>query len=155
MDENYLTNAIEIAIEKSKDGKHGPFGAVICQNKEIVSEGWSQVIELQDPTAHAEIMAIRKACKRLTTITLDSCILYSSCQPCPMCLSAIYWARIPKVYFAATTNDAAKIGFIDKTIFNEICNASSQKLVEIIHFPIQYAIKPFDLWLKNPHRIMY
>jgi guanine deaminase len=153
--QKYLNRAIELAIEKSQNGTNGPFGAVICSGDEIVSEGWNQVVDSNDPTAHAEIVAIREACKKLKKVKLDDCVLYTSCEPCPMCLSAIYWAGISNIYYAATKYDAEKAGFLDKKIYDELCNASDDRLVKLVCIPIESAKKPFDLWQANNNRIMY
>lgn len=117
--EKFMRLAIELS-QKSIENGGGPFGAVIVKNGEIVASGSNSVTKHNDPTAHAEISAIRNACEKLNTFVLDDCEIYSSCEPCPMCLSAIYWARIKKVYFANTRDDAEDIGFSDSFIYNEL-----------------------------------
>src|ERR1044071_8610093 len=116
MKQKLMRQAIRITIKKRRVGYGGPFGAVVVRKGKIVGRGWNQVTSTNDPTAHAEIVAIRDACKRLKTFQLRDCELYASCEPCPMCLSAIYWARFKRVYYANTRKDTAKIGFDDDFI---------------------------------------
>ncbi|NJD18925.1 MAG: nucleoside deaminase [Gemmatimonadetes bacterium] len=115
-----LREAIRLAGLHSASGRNGPFGAVVARGGEVVGQGWNRVVELGDPTAHAEILALRDAAARLGTHVLDECVLYSSCEPCPMCLAAAYWARIPRVVFAASKEDAARAGFDDAEIYGEL-----------------------------------
>src|SRR2546426_10570683 len=116
----FMRQAIRLSIEMMRRGEGGPFGAVVVKGSHIVGRGCNQVTSANDPTAHAEIVAIREACKRLKTFQLDQCDLYTSCEPCPMCLSAIYWARIRSVFYANTRRDAAKIAFDDDFIYREV-----------------------------------
>ena len=116
----FLKRAIQLAEEGMDKGQGGPFGAVIVKDGEIIAEANNKVTASNDPTAHAEVVAIRKACEKLQDFQLENCILYTSCEPCPMCLGAIYWARPKKVYYALTREDAAKIGFDDQFIYDEI-----------------------------------
>src|SRR5262245_19391738 len=111
MKETFMREAIDISLEMMRQGKGGPFGAIVVRAGTVVGRGWNQVTSTNDPTAHAEIMAIRDACRHLNTFRLDYCELFSSCEPCPMCLGAIYWARLPKIYFGAVRSDAAQAGF--------------------------------------------
>jgi tRNA(Arg) A34 adenosine deaminase TadA len=120
MNESFILEAIRLSLDKMREGKGGPFGAVVVKDGQILSRGWNEVTSANDPTAHAEIMAIREACRKLGTFRLDDCELYASCEPCPMCLSAIYWARIGRLYFAATRQDAAAAGFDDELLYREI-----------------------------------
>src|ERR1700761_2068275 len=120
MKEKWMRAAIRLSRTKMKAGFGGPFGAVVVRKGKVVGRGWNQVTSTNDPTAHAEVVAIRDACKRLKTFQLDDCDLYTSCEPCPMCLSAIYWARIPAVYYGNTRQDAAAIGFDDDFIYQQI-----------------------------------
>ncbi len=115
-----LREAIRLAGLHSASGRNGPFGAVVARAGAVVGEGWNRVVELGDPTAHAEMLALRDAAARLGTHVLDQCVLYSSCEPCPMCLAAAYWARIPRVVFAASKEDAARAGFDDADIYGEL-----------------------------------
>ena len=115
-EKNFMREAIRISIQMMRRGKGGPFGAVVVGRARSLGEGWNQVTSANDPTAHAEMVAIRDACRRLKTFQLDDCEFYTSCEPCPMCLSAMYWARLEKVYYANTRKDAAKIDFDDDFI---------------------------------------
>ncbi len=118
--ENFMREAIKLADEGMASGRGGPFGCVVVRRGEIVGRGHNRVTSTNDPTAHAEVVAIRDACANLETFQLTDCELYTSCEPCPMCLSAIYWARIPQIYFANTRQDAADIGFDDDFIYRQI-----------------------------------
>src|SRR5947209_14391762 len=117
---NFMREAIRLSIQKMHAGHGGPFGAVVVKGRKIVGRGWNRVTSSNDPTAHAEIVAIRDACKRLKTFLLDACDLYTSCEPCPMCLSALYWARVRRVYYSNTRKDAARIAFDDDFIYREV-----------------------------------
>jgi tRNA(Arg) A34 adenosine deaminase TadA len=129
MDRRHLERAIELAGEGMVKGLGGPFGAVVVQGERIVAEGQNQVTSAFDPTAHAEVVAIRRACQALGSFSLAGCEIYSSCEPCPMCLAAIYWARLDGLYFAASRNDAAAIGFDDEFLYLELGkNAAARKL---------------------------
>jgi tRNA(Arg) A34 adenosine deaminase TadA len=123
MNEAFMREAIALSIEKMEAGEGGPFGAVIVKDGKAIGRGWNRVTSANDPTAHAEIMAIREACKTLGTFDLSGCEIYSSCEPCPMCLAAIYWARLEKLRFAATRADAADAGFDDELIYSEVCRS--------------------------------
>ena len=130
MDRRYLERAIELAGEGMIKGLGGPFGAVVVKGNQIVAEGQNQVTSAFDPTAHAEVVAIRRACQALGGFSLAGCQIYSSCEPCPMCLAAIYWARLDRLYFAASRNDAAAIGFDDEFLYLELGkNAAERKLL--------------------------
>src|SRR3990167_1516342 len=122
----FMSHAIRLSITKMVEGKGGPFGAVVVKNGKIIAEGFNKVTSTNDPSAHAEVVAIRNACKKLKSFQLTGCEIYTSCEPCPMCLGAIYWARPDRVYFANTREDAANIGFDDQFIYEEI-NRSIQK----------------------------
>ena len=154
-DNEYLAEAIEIARKFSVRGNNGPFGAVIVLDGNIIGKGWNQVVELNDPTAHAEVMAIREACKNSGTYNLTNAILYSSCEPCPMCMSAIYWARIKKVFFAASRLDASNIGFDDSFIYDELSKAIHKREIPLVQELQHKAIEVFDEWSNNPKKIMY
>jgi guanine deaminase len=142
----FLQRAVDLSIKGSTEGKGYPFGAVVVRNGKIVGEGHNQVIAGNDPTAHAEIVAIRNASQNLGTYELADCELYTSCEPCPMCLGAIYWAKIPKVYFANTRHDAADIGFDDALIYEEIPKPLEERKVEMVHLSKEEAMKAFELW---------
>ena len=153
--ETFLREAIRLSKEKMEAGEGGPFGAVIVKDGEIVGRGWNCVTSANDPTAHAEVMAIREACSRLETFSLAGCEIYASCEPCPMCLSAIYWARLDALYFAASRQDAADAGFDDALLYEEV--ALDWKLRELnaeqhLHAEAQQV---FSLWENKPDRIGY
>ncbi|MEA5402032.1 nucleoside deaminase [Arcicella sp. DC2W] len=151
----FMKRAIELSIQGSSEGKGGPFGAVIVRNGEIVGEGFNQVTSSNDPTAHAEVVAIREACKHLDTFQLSDCELYTSCEPCPMCLGAIYWARPSKVYYANTRDDAAEAGFDDAFIYNEIPLPLSERKIEMIPLGREEAKKAFELWNEKNDKLDY
>ena len=148
----FIKKVIDISIKNVKNGG-GPFGALIVKNNKIVSYGINDVTLKNDPTAHAEINAIRKAAKKLKTFDLKDCVIYSSCEPCPMCFSAIYWANIKKVYYVATRKEAAKYGFRDEKIYKELKN----KIVSIKMEKIENENKevPFKLWNNQKNKIKY
>ena len=141
--EQFLQQAIDLAVENVKVGQGGPFGAVIVKNNTVIATGVNQVTPLLDPTAHAEIQAIRAACQLLGDFQLTDCVLYSSCEPCPMCLGAIYWARLKAVYFASTRHDAAQAGFDDNFIYDDFTQPLNQRRGIIQHTPLINAAKTF------------
>lgn len=151
---DFLQHAIDLAIASAKQ-QGGPFGAVVVKDGKIIGEGHNQVTETCDPSAHAEIMAIRNACKQINDYQLTDCVIYSSCEPCPMCMSAIYWARIPELIFAATAEDAAKAGFDDQFIVNELSKHYSKRSMKIEHVQHEHANKSFEQWRLNPSRKNY
>ena len=154
MNNEFMLRAIALSIESVKtDG--GPFGSVIVKDNKIISEGFNRVTTTNDPTAHGEIVAIREACKKLNNFNLNGSALYSSCEPCPMCLSAIYWARIDKVYYANTRNDAQKIDFDDSLIYSEFQKNIDQRKIPMIQMMRNEALKAFDLWDKKIDKIEY
>ncbi|MBI5802756.1 MAG: nucleoside deaminase [Verrucomicrobia bacterium] len=150
----FLAEALRLAREHARSGG-GPFGAVITNGSEIISSGGNQVTRANDPTAHAEIVAIRAACQRLGTFRLDGCVLYASCEPCPMCLAAIYWARIPRVIFAATRADAAQAGFDDAAIYAELARPLAERTVRMEHASVADSAGPFQIWKANARRVDY
>ncbi len=153
-DRQFLLQAIELAT-RSASQQGGPFGAVIVKDGNIIGQGHNQVTETHDPSAHAEIMAIRDACQTLNNHQLENTTLYASCEPCPMCLSAIYWARIPRVVYAATSTDAAKAGFDDAFIYRELEKPDTDKTVQLQHIALEQATQSFEEWLKNSDRQEY
>ena len=150
-----MQEAIRLSIEKMRAGDGGPFGAVVVRDGEMIGRGWNQVTTANDPTAHAEIAAIREACLRLGTFRLDGCELYASCEPCPMCLGAIYWARISRLYFAATREDAAAAGFDDELIYREIPLAIADRRLPAVQLLRESALAAFAEWRVKPDRIDY
>ena len=153
--EKYMQIAIELAQENVKTGNGGPFGAVIVKNGEIVATGANSVTSLNDPTAHAEVTAIRNACKKLNSFQLEDCEIYSSCEPCPMCLGAIYWARPKALYFAADKHDAADAGFDDSFIYNEIELDYSKRSIPTLQLNINTKLKPFEDWDVSALKLAY
>src|ERR1700737_4143796 len=125
----FMARAIQLSLDNIRSGRGGPFGAVVVKDGTIVAEGTNQVTSTNDPTAHAEVLAIREACKKLHVFELLDCELYTSCEPCPMCLGAIYWARISRIYFANTAEDAAGIGFDDSFIYSELKLPHAQRRI--------------------------
>ena len=154
MKNKFMQRAIELSIESINSGG-GPFGSVIVKDEKIISEGMNRVAVNNDPTAHGEIVAIRNACKKLNTFNLSDCSLYSSCEPCPMCMSAIYWSRIGKVYYANTRDDAKKINFDDSLIYSEIPKKNEDKKILMKQIMRNEALKAFDLWDKKTDKIEY
>ena len=155
MNDPFMARAIQLSIENVQSGRGGPFGAVIVRGGEIVAEGVNQVTSLNDPTAHAEIIAIRQACAKLGVFELKDCELYTSCEPCPMCLGAIYWARLPRLYFANTAEDAANIGFDDSFIYKELPLAHSERRVPAIQIMRDEALAGFRAWAEKADKIRY
>ena len=149
-----MQRAIELSIESINSGG-GPFGSVIVKDEKIISEGMNRVTVDNDPTSHGEIVAIRNACKKLNTFNLSNCSLYSSCEPCPMCMSAIYWSRIGKVYYANTRDDAKKINFDDSLIYSEISKKNEDRKIPIKQMLRDEALKAFELWDKKIDKIEY
>jgi len=143
------------AIENANNSDGGPFGAVIIKDKNIVSEGNNKVTVNNDPSAHAEIVAIRNACKQLKTFNLEGCSIYTSCEPCPMCLAACYWARLDKIYYSNTRVDAANIGFSDDFIYKELEKSNDAKCLPIIKVDNKEAIKTFERWAANTNKVEY
>lgn len=151
----FMQKAIELSIDNVKSGKGGPFGAVVVKDGKIIAQGANSVTSNNDPTAHAEVMAIREACKVLGTFQLDGCEIYTSCEPCPMCLGAIYWARPNKVYYANTKKDAADINFDDDFIYAEIAKPLSERSLQFIQLSREDALEAFKLWATNQDKIDY
>ena len=154
MNNEFMLRAITLSIESVKTGG-GPFGSVIVKNDKIISEGFNKVTTTNDPTAHGEIVAIREACKKLNNFNLNGSELYSSCEPCPMCLSAIYWARIDKVYYANTRKDAQKIDFDDSLIYSEFQKNIDKRKIPMIQMMRNEALKAFELWDKKTDKVKY
>ena len=155
MENAFMARAIELSLENVHSGGGGPFGAVVVKDRAIVAEGVNRVTATNDPTAHAEVLAIRQACRQLGTFELRGCDLYSSCEPCPMCLGAIYWARIDKIYFGNLAEDAAKIGFDDSAIYAEITQPHADREILMIPMMRQEALAAFRAWEKHPSKINY
>ena len=154
MKNKFMTRAIELSIESVNTGG-GPFGSVIVKDEKIIAEGSNKVTSTNDPTAHGEIVAIRKACKNLNNFNLSGCELYSTCEPCPMCLSAIYWAHIDKVYYANTRDDAKKIDFDDSLIYSELLKNVKIRKIPMAQMMREEALKAFELWNKKTDKVKY
>jgi guanine deaminase len=150
----FMARAIELSIENIRSGG-GPFGAVIVRNGEPIAEGANQVTADNDPTAHAEILAIRAACAKLGTFELHSCDIYTSCEPCPMCLGAIYWARLSRIYFAGSAADASAAGFDDSLIYREIAQPHAQRTIPMIQTMREEGLAAFRAWQEKPNKIVY
>lgn len=147
--------AIDTALDNIKNNEGGPFGAVIAKDGVLIAKSPNTVTTSNDPTAHAEINAIRLACKELKTFDLSGCEIYSSCEPCPMCLSAIYWARISKVYYAADRFDAKKAGFDDSFIYNEISLSEKERSIYMENAMHKEGQLPFELWEETENKTKY
>ena len=149
-----MQKAIELSIESINSGG-GPFGSVIAKGDKIISEGMNRVTVNNDPTAHGEITAIRQACKKLNTFDLNGYELYTNCEPCPMCLSAIYWSHINKVYYANTRDDAHKIDFLDPIIYTELQKSNEEKKIQMVQMMRAEGLKAFEIWDKKVDKIKY
>jgi tRNA(Arg) A34 adenosine deaminase TadA len=155
MSKTFMRAAIRLSLTKMRHHHGGPFGAVVVRKGKIVGRGWNQVTSSNDPTAHAEVVAIRDACQRLKTFSLADCELYASCEPCPMCLAAIYWARLKKVYYANTRKDAAKIKFDDELIYREVARPISRRLIPMKQLLRREALPVFQEWAAKTDKINY
>ena len=147
--------AVKEAFKALKQNTGGPFGAIIIRNGKIIAKGHNKVIKTNDPTAHAEIVAIRKASARLKRFDLSDCVIYSSCEPCPMCFAAIHWAKMKKLYYGCTNEDAAKIGFDDKFIYDVIKGISKKKQIKIASTGRKECLKPFKEWELKEDKTQY
>ena len=151
----YMQRAAEISRQKMLAGEGGPFGAGVVRDDSIIGEGWNRVTSTADPTAHAEIVAIRDACSRVGSFTLEGALIYTSCEPCPMCLAAIWWARISRIYYANTRNDAARIGFDDAEIYQEVTRDLTDRRIPLVHCPNQEAVQAMREWTEKQDKIPY
>ena len=154
-DLTFLRQAIQLAREHSVADNGGPFGAVVVREGKVVGRGWNQVVRALDPTAHAEVLAIRDAARRLGTHVLDDCAIYCSCEPCPMCLSAVYWARIPRVVFAGAGEDAKAAGFDDTLIAHELSLGWEDRALRSTQALREEGQKVLEEWAQNPDRVEY
>jgi len=152
---NFMRSAIQMAQEGMDSNSGGPFGAVIVRNGEIISKGYNQVTSNNDPTAHAEIIAIREACKKLGTFQLDDCEIYTSCEPCPMCLGAIYWARPKKVFYACTREDAAAANFDDQFIYDELDLKIDERKIDFENIIRNEGLHLFENWKSKTDKTEY
>ncbi len=152
---DFMQLAIDLALEGINNEQSGPFGAVIVKQGEIIGVGTNRVTSSKDPTAHAEVSAIRNACLKLNNFSLAGCEIYTSCEPCPMCLGAIFWARLDKIYYAANRADAARANFDDSLFYEEIKKAPEQRLIPMTQIMHQESLKIFSAWDQNTNKIPY
>jgi tRNA(Arg) A34 adenosine deaminase TadA len=154
-DEYFMRRAIALAQNGIDSNSGGPFGAIVVRASEIIGEGYNRVTSTNDPTAHAEVVAIREACARLGSFQLDGCVIYTSCEPCPMCLGAIYWARPERVFFGCTREDAARIGFDDQFIYEEIEKNFEHRQLKLANFLRDEALVVFQNWENKADKTEY
>ena len=154
-DVRFMRMAIDLATSNVVSGAGGPFGAVIVKDGEVVATGANNVTASNDPTAHAEVTAIRNAAKALGSFELQGCVIYSSCEPCPMCLAAIYWARCRTIYYGCTAADAAKAGFDDAFLYEEMKKPLGERTLPVVNLCGEEAWKPFAAWIKSPMKVEY
>ena len=150
-----MARAIELSLDNVLSGRGGPFAAVIVRKTSIVAEGVNRVTATNDPTAHAEVVAIRNACEKLGVFELNDCEIYSSCEPCPMCLGAIYWSRLQQIYFGNLASDASKIGFDDSFIYREIAQTLDKRSIPMIPMMRHRALAAFEAWRQKSDKIRY
>ena len=155
MNPEFMREAIRLSRAKMQAGAGGPFGAVVVRQGKIIARGWNRVTSINDPTAHAEVTAIRAACRKLKTFQLDDCELYTSCEPCPMCLAAIYWARCRTIYYANSRRDAARIAFDDDFIYREVARPVARRKIPMAQLLRPEALQVFAEWQAKPDKIRY
>src|SRR5947199_10687991 len=155
MSPDFMRRAIALAVENVHAGNGGPFAAVIVKEDRIIAEGTNRVTLTNDPTAHAEVVAIREACRALADFQLRGCDLYTTCEPCPMCLGAIYWARPARIFYAATRDDAAAIGFDDDHIYQELEKANDEREMVLMNLMRDEAVAVFRQWAAKPDKVEY
>jgi guanine deaminase len=151
----FMARAIELAVENVRAGLGGPFAALVVKDRKIIAEGANCVTSANDPTAHAEIVAIRDACKKLGNFELKDCEIYTTCEPCPMCLGAIYWARPARVFFASTAADASQAGFDDSLIYQEIARPHSDRKIPMVSLMREESLQAFRAWKEKSDKISY
>ena len=151
----FLRHAVRLSAERMRDGAGGPFGAIVVKDGKVVAEGWNEVTSANDPTAHAEMTAIRRACEALGTFSLRGCEIFTSCEPCPMCLAAIYWARMDGITFANTRADAAAIGFDDELIYGEVSKPVEHRAIPTARLPLPEAEAVFAEWRAKDDKTHY
>lgn len=153
--QNWMRQAIDLAIENVRSARGGPFGALVVKEERLIATGVNAVTSSNDPTAHAEMLAIRSACRELGTFQLSGCEIYTSCEPCPMCLGAIYWARPERFYFACNRRDAAAYGFDDAFIYRELCLSPAERTIIGRHVDSEEGRLPFEHWTRSQKKIAY
>jgi tRNA(Arg) A34 adenosine deaminase TadA len=151
----FMREAIRLSVENVKSGNGGPFGTIIVKDGTIIGRGVNRVTSTNDPTAHAEVVAIREACKALNSFQLDGCEIYTSCEPCPMCLGAIYWARPSRVFYANTKSDAAAVGFDDSFIYDELPHPPKERRISMTQLLREEAMEAFEAWRKSEKKVQY
>ncbi len=152
---HFMREAITLSLEKMREGQGGPFGAVVVRDGEIIGRGWNQVTTTNDPTAHAEIAAIRDACRKTGTFFLEGAELYASCEPCPMCLTAAYWARLSTIYYGACRGDAAEAGFLDQQLYEELGREIAERSLPCHNLMRNEALEAFREWKLKPDKVLY
>jgi len=150
-----MARAIQLSVENVLSSGGGPFGAVVVKDGAILAEAANRVTATNDPTAHAEVLAIREACRKLGAFELRGCEIYSSCEPCPMCLGAIYWAHLSRVYFAGAAGDASKVGFDDSLIYREMAEPYPMRRIPMIQMMREQALAAFRAWEEKPNKTAY
>jgi len=155
MHQHYLREAVQLAHEHMRAGAGGPFGALVVRDGEIIGKGWNRVTSHNDPTAHAEVSAIRAACEKVGDFSLAGSVIYTSCEPCPMCLGAIWWSRIDVVYFASTRDDAARVGFDDAALYREVSLALPDRQLPLLRYALPEAEDLMDAWMQKDDKIPY
>jgi guanine deaminase len=155
MDNAFMARAIQLSLDNVLSGQGGPFGAVVVKGGSIIAEGVNRVTATNDPTAHAEVVAIREACSKLASFELKDCEIYTSCEPCPMCLGAIYWARIARIYFGNLAADASTIGFDDSFIYHEFGRPFPQRSIPMVQMMREEALAAFRAWQEKANKIPY
>jgi guanine deaminase len=153
--DTFMEVALQLALDNVNTNTGGPFGAIVVKDGDIIGVGQNHVTKLNDPTAHAEVQAIREACRYLNSYQLEECEIYTSCEPCPMCLGAIYWARPKAVYFSLTKEDAAKIGFDDRFIYEQLMVPHKDRLIPMIKLDPKTEISPFQAWERSTQKVPY
>jgi guanine deaminase len=153
--ETFLRQAIDLAVDNVRQGVGGPFGALVVKDGEVIATGTNRVTTSNDPTAHAEIVAIREACQKIGAFRLDACDIYTSCEPCPMCLGAIYWARVKAFYFAGSQEDAARGQFDDSFIYSELHKPVDGRTIPGYRLLATEGFRPFEVWLKSQRKVLY
>jgi len=155
MHQHYLREAVQLAHEHMRAGAGGPFGALVVREGEIIGKGWNRVTSHNDPTAHAEVSAIRAACEKVGDFSLAGSVIYTSCEPCPMCLGAIWWSRIDVVYFASTRDDAARVGFDDAALYREVSLALPDRQLPLLRYALPEAEDLMNAWMQKDDKIPY
>jgi guanine deaminase len=155
MVDRFMERAIALSLENVRAGSGGPFAALVVRDGSILATGTNQVTTLQDPTAHAEVVAIRAACQALRSFQLSDCELYTTCEPCPMCMGAIYWARFARIYYANTRDDAARIGFDDSFIYDQLQLPPGERKIPTVQLMREQALEAFREWESSPVKVKY